>query len=115
MERALLPFRRLQDGWPDSCRQLLELAASTIAQETIAPETGAARRKQRRFFAVAEPAANQPAWQVFYPRPGLSWPGYVEAADGVRTHGLYLLAEDRFRAMAPDTDPALPGVPHDDE
>ncbi len=105
MERALLPFRRVQDGWLDSCRQLLELALSTVARKAQT-----AKPKQRRFFRVEEPADDEPAWQVFYPRPGLSWPGFVETTSGVRIHGVYLLAEDRFQAMAPGADPALPGL-----
>jgi aminoglycoside phosphotransferase (APT) family kinase protein len=106
MERALLNFRRLDSEWRARAGSTLALAASVLEKRRLGSSPGPDRSP--RFFTRAEPSPGEAkVWEVFYPRPGHDWPGFLENASGERTYGVYDSDTDGFRPVSPRDDPAL--------
>lgn len=98
LERALLPFRRLERDWEDRCGAVLD-----IALEQLDARLDSAPPARPAYFARA-------AFGVFHPRPDAPWPGHVVGRGNRRRYGEYLPASDRFAPIDPLADPRLPAL-----
>lgn len=113
VELALLRLRRLEPGWPDSVRRLIERAAAALEAAGTRhriPEKAAPGPRRPAFFARSgDDAADARGfrWEVFHPRERGPWTGWIEHPAGLREYGLYDPATDAFAAVAPEEDPVL--------
>lgn len=102
LQRALLPARRLSEGWPSQCRKLVDRAWEQIA-------TGPKPVARRDFFRLSL-TEDELSWDRFYPSSGPRWPGRIVGDDGRLIYGHYDRDLKRFVATSPEQDRALPGL-----
>jgi aminoglycoside phosphotransferase (APT) family kinase protein len=89
LERALLPFRRVQNDWPARCRELLALTRETID-------------------AKPRPRDAEP-WAVVQPRSSGPWPGWTWVGE-TRSFGKFEPSLRSFVTVDPAADSKLPGL-----
>lgn len=115
--RALLRVRRLEPGSAERGAALLERAIEelrarppTAVRRESGRESGREGAARPGFFRQRAPLLAGFTWEVFYPRPEGSWPGYAQALDGRRVFGRYVVERDAFAEVRPEDDAALPDL-----
>ncbi|HEX2069661.1 MAG TPA: phosphotransferase [Actinomycetota bacterium] len=93
--------RALDHWWPSRPAELLELALDVIR---------GARSARPTFFAREAPTPSGPKWQVFYPKDGTTWAGFLQDPSGQAVYGVYESSTDSFREVRPEEDAELPAL-----
>ncbi len=106
LDRALLPFRMLEPGWAESCRDIVKLGLAAL------DEPRALSGRQRRSFLAtdAAPSTEGLCWETCYPRAHDLWPSVARDGNQMLTFGVYERSTDRFRAVEPAQDSDLPAL-----
>jgi aminoglycoside phosphotransferase (APT) family kinase protein len=93
--------RALDHWWPSRPAELLELALDVIP---------GARNPRPTYFGRETPTKSGAQWQVFYPKDGTTWAGFVQDPSGNVVYGVYDSVTDSFREVRPEEDTELPAL-----
>lgn len=94
--------RALDSWWPTRPTELLELALDVIR--------GWSGDARPTFFARETPTPSDAKWQVFYPKDGTTWAGFLQDPSRGVVYGVYDSVTDSFREVRPEEDPELPAL-----
>ncbi|MDP8955758.1 MAG: aminoglycoside phosphotransferase family protein [Actinomycetota bacterium] len=93
--------RALDNWWPNRPAELLELALDVIANARVTRPT---------FFTGDSAVPPGTQWQVFYPKDGRHWAGFLQDPFGKVVYGIYDSATDSFQEVRPEDDGELPAL-----